>query len=156
MFGNWAPKDRSQTSAIAGASAGLAGRISIASSSATWRSANRQEPSRVVDGHRSDRRVVHAALAQPRQEGLDEVPVAVAAVMRELLVVADVLAQQDPLGVAALQERQQEIDDPWLAPALHRRERHAEEVELNASAALHDREVVRQPRVGIGVADDDS
>ena len=64
-------------------------------------SADRQQPPRVVDRDRPDLGVRDAGLAQPRQERLGEVRVAVAAVARQLRVVADVLRQQDPLRVAA-------------------------------------------------------
>src|SRR3990170_5498050 len=71
-----------------------------------------------------------AAGPEAGQEGLLEVGVAVAVVVAELLVVADVLAEEDAVRVAAGQKLQQQIDDARLAMALHRREGHAEEVEL--------------------------
>ena len=55
---------------------------------------------------------------------------------------ADVLGQQDPVGVAARQQLAQELDDPALAVSLDGGEGHPEEVELDARAALDDREVV--------------
>ena len=51
---------------------------------------------------------------------------------------------------------QKQVDDPALAVALGRRERHPEEVELDARAALDDRQVVVEMRVRVGVADDDA
>ena len=89
------------------------------------------------------------------RNGPGEVGVAVAAVAGQLGVVADVLGQQDPLDMAAREQLAQQLDDAALAVALERRERHAQEVELDVRAALDDREVVVEMRVRIGVADDD-
>ena len=85
-----------------------------------------------------------------------QVDVAVALVALELRVVADVLAEQDPVGVAACQELAQELDDAAFAVPLDGAERHPEEVELDRRAALDDREVVVEVRVRVGVADDDA
>jgi hypothetical protein len=76
------------------------------------------------------------------QERLLEVGVAVAFVVAELLVVADVLAEEDPVRVAAGQELEQQVDDARLAVALLGREGHAEEVEFDARAPSNDLEVV--------------
>ena len=71
-----------------------------------------------------------------------EVDVAVALVRISSRIVADVLAEQQPLDVAAPQQLADQLDDPALAGPLLRREAHPEEVELDAGAALDDREVV--------------
>ena len=68
---------------------------------------------------------------------------------------ADVLREQDALDVAAREQLAEQVDDPALAVALGRREGHPEEVELDARAALDDRQVVVEMRVRVGVADDD-
>ena len=93
--------------------------------------------------------------AEPRQERLGEVRVAVAAVVAELGVVADVLRQHHPLDVAAREQLADRLDDPALALALERREAHPEEVELDRRAALDDRQVILVRGVRVGVADDD-
>ena len=117
------------------------------------RLADRQDPPRVVDRHAVDLGVRHARLAQPRQERRLEVRVAVPLVPPELAVVAHVLAQQDPLTVAAMEQLQQELDDPALAMALGRGERHAEEVELDRRPTPDQRQVVVEDRVAVGVPD---
>ena len=73
-------------------------------------------------------------LTQARQERPLQVRVAVALVASELAVVAHVLAQQDPVAVAAMEQLEQQVDDPALPVALGGRERHAEEVELDRCA----------------------
>src|SRR6185503_18446657 len=58
--------------------------------------------------------------------------------------------------VATRQQLTQDLDEPVLAVSLDSGEGHAEEVEFDARAATHDREVVVQNRVRIAVADDDA
>ena len=79
---------------------------------------DRQDPPRVLDRHPVDLGLGHARLAQPRQERRLQVRVAVALVPPQLAVVADVLAQQDPVAVAAMEQLEQQLDDPALAVAL--------------------------------------
>ena len=120
------------------------------------RSADRQQPARVRHGHRLDLGLGDAGLAQPRQERLGEVGVAVAAVARQLRVVAHVLAEQDRSTcprASSSHRRSMTRASPWRSCG---RERHPEEVELHARAALDDREVVVEDRVGVGVPDDDA
>ncbi len=77
-----------------GASRGARGRLGLTSG-------DRQDPARVVDRELVDLRVADAGRPEPRQEHLVEVDVAVALVALELGVMADVLAEQDPVRVAA-------------------------------------------------------
>ncbi len=58
--------------------------------------------------------------------------------------------------MAGCQQVAQQLDDPALAEPLGRREGHAQEVEFDARATTHDREVVLEDGVRIGVADHDA
>ena len=95
----------------------------------------------------------HAGGPEARQERVGQVRVAVAAEGRELRVVADVLAQEQAVGMAAAKELADQLDGARLAEALAL-PGHPDEVELEVRAALDDREVVVEDRVRIGVADD--
>src|SRR5215203_621308 len=117
---------------------------------------DRQDPPRVRFGHRRDLWLGDTRRAQAWKECLDQVDVSVAAVVLELGVVSDVLAEQDPIGVAATEEVAQKLDDAVFAESLDRRERHPEEVELDARTAFDDAEVVVEDRVRVGMADDDA
>jgi hypothetical protein len=58
--------------------------------------------------------------------------------------VADILREEDTVGPAVREQLKQEQDEPRLSHAFLRGERHAQEVELDARAAPHDREPVVQ------------
>ena len=75
--------------------------------------------------------------------------------MAQLAVVAHVLAEQDPIAVAAVEKLQQEVDHARLAVLLGGLERHAQEVELDRGSALDQPQVVVESWVAVCVADHD-
>ena len=117
--------------------------------------ADREHAARVADRELGDLRLGDAALEQPGQELALEVGVPVALVVAQLAVVAHVLAEQDPVAVAAVEELEQQVDDPALAVPLLRRERHPEEVELDRGAARDEPEVVVEVGIAVRVPDHD-
>src|SRR6188472_2725977 len=70
-----------------------------------------QEPARVVHGHLLEIGLGDAHVPEARQEGLVEVDVAVALVPFELGVVADVLAEQHLVRMAAREQLEQQLHD---------------------------------------------
>src|SRR5439155_194625 len=101
-----------------------------------------QNPPRVSDRDLLDLGVGRTGVADARQERLLQVRVAVAAVAGELTVVADVLRQEDPVGVAPREQLAQQLDDAAFPVTLHRGEAHAHEVEFKIRSPPDDLEVV--------------
>ena len=109
---------------------------------------------RALDG-RAQVEAHHRGGAQRRQEVLLQVDVPEPAVRLELAVVADVLAEQQLRRVAALEELDDDLDQPRLGVLLAS-EPMSEEIELQVGPPIQDRQVVVEVDVRIGMTDDDA